>query len=116
MSVLERTSEIGTSMALGITRAQTLRRFLFESLVIGLIGGLLGLVAGTLLALLISAIGIPMPPPPGMARSYIGEIRVTWALAADSVALALATTLLAGIYPAWKASRMQIVDALRHAR
>jgi putative ABC transport system permease protein len=116
MSVLERTSEIGTSMALGVTRAQTLRRFLLESLAIGLIGGLLGLVVGILLALLISAIGIPMPPPPGMARSFIGEIRVTWPLAADAVALALVTTLLAGIYPAWKASRMEIVDALRHAR
>jgi putative ABC transport system permease protein len=116
MSVLERTSEIGTSMALGVTRAQTLRRFLFESLAIGLIGGLLGLVVGTLLALLISAVGIPMPPPPGMARSFIGEIRVTWPLAADALALALVTTLLAGVYPAWKASRMVIVDALRHAR
>ena len=116
MSVLERTSEIGTSMALGVTRAQTLRRFLLESLVIGLIGGLLGLVVGMLLALLISAIGIPMPPPPGMARSFIGEIRVTWPLAADAISLALITTLLAGIYPAWKASRMEIVDALRHAR
>ncbi|MGB8433790.1 MAG: ABC transporter permease [Burkholderiales bacterium] len=115
MSVLERTSEIGTSMALGVTRAQTLRRFLLESLAIGLIGGLLGLAVGLLLALLISAIGIPMPPPPGMARSFIGEIRVTWPLAADAISLALITTLLAGIYPAWKASRMEIVDALRHA-
>ncbi len=43
MTVLERTSEIGTSMALGVTRAQTLRRFLLESLVIGLVGGLVGL-------------------------------------------------------------------------
>lgn len=116
MSVLERTSEIGTSMALGVTRAQILRRFLLESLAIGLIGGVLGLVAGMLLALLVSAIGIPMPPPPGMARSFVGEIRVTWPLAFDAVVLALATTLLAGIYPAWKASRMEIVDALRHAR
>jgi putative ABC transport system permease protein len=57
-----------------------------------------------------------MPPAPGMARGYIGQIRVTWGLAGDAVALALVTTLLAGIYPAWKASRMIIVDALRHAR
>ena len=116
MSVLERTSEIGTSMALGVTRAQTLRRFLLESLAIGLIGGALGLALGMLLALLVSAIGIPMPPPPGMARSFVGEVRVTWPLAFDAVVLALLTTLVAGIYPAWKASRMQIVDALRHAR
>ena len=116
MSVLERTSEIGTSMALGVTRAQTLRRFLLESLVIGVVGGLIGLAVGMVLAKLISAVGIPMPPPPGMGRGFTGQIRVTWGLAGDALALALVTTTLAGIYPAWKASRMTIVDALRHAR
>ena len=116
MSVLERTSEIGTSMALGVTRAQTLRRFLLESLVIGLVGGLIGLALGMVLAKLISIVGIPMPPPPGMGRGFTGQIRVTWGLAGDALALALVTTMLAGIYPAWKASRMMIVDALRHAR
>lgn len=116
MSVLERTSEIGTSMALGVTRAQMRRRFLLESLVIGLIGGFIGLVAGVLLAKIISAVGIPMPAPPGMARGFIGQIRVTWPLAFEAVGLAFVTTALAGIYPAWKASRMVIVDALRQAR
>jgi putative ABC transport system permease protein len=116
MSVLERTSEIGTSMALGVTRAQTLRRFLYESFVIGLVGGLIGLALGMVLAKLISLVGIPMPPPPGMGRGFTGQIRVSWGLAAEALALALATTVLAGIYPAWKASRMTIVDALRHAR
>ena len=116
MSVLERTSEIGTSMALGVTRAQTLRRFLLESLVIGLVGGFVGLALGMLLAKIISIVGIPMPPPPGMARGFTGQIRVTWGLVGDALALALVTTLIAGVYPAWKASRMIIVDALRHAR
>jgi putative ABC transport system permease protein len=116
MSVLERTSEIGTSMALGVTRRQTLRRFLMEGMAIGVIGGILGVVLGVLLALLISAIGIPMPPPPGATKGFYGEIRVTWQLAVDAFSLALVTALAAGVYPAWKASRMTIVDALRHAR
>jgi putative ABC transport system permease protein len=116
MSVLERTGEIGTSMALGVTRARVLRRFLLESLAIGLIGAAAGLLAGMALAKLISAVGIPMPPPPGAPRALVGEIRVTWSLALDALSLALVTTLVAGAYPAWKASRMVVVDALRHAR
>lgn len=116
MSVLERTSEIGTSMALGVTKDRVLRRFVLESLAIGVLGSVLGLAAGLVLAKVISMVGIPMPPPPGMARSFTGEIRVTWDLALDAVVLAAVTALLAGIYPAWKASRMVIVDALRHAR
>ena len=116
MSVLERTSEIGTTLALGSTRRQILRRFLGEGLALGILGGVVGLALGALLALLISAIGIPMPPPPGMARGFTGEIRLTPQLAFDAWTLAVVTTLAASVYPAWRASRLEIVDALRHAR
>jgi len=114
--VLERTGEIGTTLALGATRRQILRRFLGEGLFLGVIGGLVGLALGWLLALAISAVGIPMPPPPGMARGFTGAIRVTPALAFDAWLLAVLTTLAASVYPAWRASRLEIVDALRHAR
>ncbi len=116
MSVLERTAEIGTTMALGFRRKRVLRLFLSEAAVLGFIGGASGLLLGLVLAIAISATGIPMPPPPGMARGFIGEILVTWPLVLDALALALGTTLLASLYPAWKASRMDIVDALRHGR
>jgi putative ABC transport system permease protein len=55
-----------------------------------------------------------MPPPPGMARGFVGEILVTPGLVFDAVVLALLTALLASAYPAWKASRMVVADALRH--
>jgi len=116
MNVLERTSEIGTCLAIGRSRRQILRQFVYEGLTIGLIGGSIGLVLGSLLATLISAIGIPMPPPPGMSQGYNGGILVTSQLLTNAFVLALGTTLLASFYPAWKASRMQIVDALRQAR
>jgi putative ABC transport system permease protein len=116
MSVLERTSEIGTMMALGATGNTILRRFLGEGAVLGVLGGLIGVIAGVALAIVISAVGIPMPAPPGVARGYVGEVRVTFALVFDAFALAVVTTLIASCYPAWKASRMAIVDALRHAR
>lgn len=115
-SVMERTGEIGTAMALGVKRLGILRLFLSEGILIGCMGGLIGLTIGLTLAHVISGIGIPMPPPPGMARGYTGEILVTVNMALEALALAVGTTLLASIYPAWKASRMQIVDALRHNR
>ncbi|MEF8716963.1 MAG: FtsX-like permease family protein [Candidatus Accumulibacter necessarius] len=116
MNVLERTSEIGTCLAIGCRRLQILRQFLYEGLTIGLIGGTLGVALAWLLAALISTVGIPMPPPPGMSQGYNGEIMLTSRLAVEAFVLALATTLLASVYPAWRASRMQIVDALRHQR
>ena len=115
-AVLERTGEIGTIMALGSNRMTVMRQFLIEGLLLGIVGGVLGLIGGVGLAYLISAIGIPMPPPPGMARGFVGEIRITGSLMLEALWLAAVTTLLASLYPAWKASRLTIVDALRHNR
>lgn len=113
MSVLERTTEIGTSMAIGARRSEVMRLFLTEGALLGLAGGVAGVAIGSLLAALISAIGVPMPPPPGMAYGYDGRILVSSGLATDALLLALVTTLLASVMPAWRASRMNIVDALR---
>lgn len=113
MSVLERTTEIGTSLAIGLRRSGILRLFLLEGILIGVAGGAVGIALAYGLATLISAIGIPMPPPPGMARGYTGQILVSGPLALDGMLLALLTTLLASVMPAWKASRMNVVDALR---
>ena len=114
MSVLERTTEIGTSLAIGQRRNTVLRMFMAEGVLIGLAGGVFGVALGLLLAQVISAIGIPMPPPPGMARGFDGQILVAPSLALDALTLALLTTFLASVMPAWKASRMNIVDALRY--
>ncbi len=113
MNVLERTTEIGTSLAIGLRKSQVMQLFLLEGCFIGLLGGVLGIGLGFASAHAISAVGIPMPPPPGMAHGYLGQILVTWPLVIDALLLAMATTLLASIFPAWKASSLNIVDALR---
>ena len=113
MSVLERTTEIGTSLAIGLRQSDVLRLFLLEGALIGVAGGLIGVCLGYALGEIISLIGIPMPPPPGMAHGYTGQILISASLTVDALLLALSTTLLASVMPAWRASRMNIVDALR---
>ena len=114
MNVMERTGEVGTLLAIGLKRKKILQMFAIEGVLLGLVGGLTGIAIGYALAELISAVGIPMPPPPGMEEGYTGEIRVTAGLLTSAFLIASVTTLLAGLYPAWKASRQQIVNALRH--
>lgn len=116
MAVIERTSEIGTAMAIGVRRRGILVQFIWEGVLLGVMGGILGVLLGFMLSEVISAIGIPMPPPPGMARGYIGQIAISPTLVLDAWLLAFLTTLAASIFPALKASRLNIVDALRHQR
>lgn len=116
MSVMERVSEIGTCMALGLTRARIRRIFMSEGVMLGLVGGGLGVVIGCVLALAISAVGIPLPPPPGMEQGFSGEIRLTFGIVARALAIAVASAFVSSLYPAWRASRMNIVDALRQSR
>lgn len=116
MSVLERTGEIGTAMAVGVPRSRVLRQFVLEGVTLGVAGGALGVLLGVLLARGISAIGIPMPPPPGQSWGYRAEMLVTAPALIQAFALALVTTLAASVYPAFRASRQVIVDALRTHR
>ena len=116
MNVLERTGEVGTLLALGDRRRNVTMLFLVESLYLGLIGGAAGVVCAIVAARVISAIGVPMPPPPGWTVGYLGEVLVTGPILLTAFVITACTTLLAGLYPARKASRMNVVDALRHNR
>jgi putative ABC transport system permease protein len=116
MNVLERTGEIGTILALGTSRKGVLRLFVLEGFLLGVFGAVAGLIIGFVLAQLISFFGIPMPPPPGRDFGYSAEITLTARLAWWGVAIAVLPATLASLYPAWKAARLQVVDALSHNR
>jgi putative ABC transport system permease protein len=113
MSVFNRVGEFGTAMALGNRRAQVLRLIMTESVMLGLIGGMLGVVVGVVLALLISAVGIPMPPPPNANVGYTALIRVIPEVLITAFFVGFAGTVLATLLPARRVSRTPVVDALR---
>jgi putative ABC transport system permease protein len=85
-----------------------------ESVLLGLIGAVLGIVLGCVAAWIISAIGIPMPPPPNANIGYTAYIRLVPLEVAAAGGIGFIATCLAAILPARKASRMKVVDALRH--
>ncbi len=114
MSVLERIGEVGTIMAIGTRRSGVVRLFLLEGIILGFFGGILGLAGGYVLASIISYIGIPMPPPPGATIYWTAAIRIVPGVFAFSFALALVTALFSSVYPAYKACRLEIAEALRH--
>jgi putative ABC transport system permease protein len=115
MSVLERTREIGTLMAMGTTRGRVARMFLIEGLLTGIIGGAVAIAAGALAAFLINSAGITLPPPPGYSVGFPLHIRPQPQIFLTGFAIAVVTSTLSAIVPALKASRLKIVDALGHA-
>ncbi len=114
MAIFERTREIGTVMALGTRRRGVVSLFVLEGLALGTIGGLLGLGLGVALAKIVSVHGIPMPPPPGSSRGFTAQILLVPEVLARAFWLSLVTALFSSLYPAWRASRLDVVEALRH--
>ena len=105
MSVLERTREIGVLRALGWRRRRVLGMIINESLLLGLIGGVVGILVAFGLTFLFSL--IPM---------FGSMLTAQWDLVifGRALAVALLLGLLGGLYPAYRATRLQPVEALRY--
>jgi putative ABC transport system permease protein len=114
MSIFERTKEIGTQLAVGTSPFRLMINFLYEGLIVGASGGGVGLIIAFLLATLINASGITMPAPPGSTRGYPLIVDSVPSLYVGVFFLITVTTVIATIFPAYKASRLKIVDALGH--
>ena len=113
MSAFERVGEFGTMMALGNRQRDIHRLVMLENFVLGLIGGGVGVSLGVLLAFVLSAVGIEMPPPPNANLGYVAHIRVVPRVLALAFGVGLGATTLAALIPAWRVSRIAPVDALR---
>jgi putative ABC transport system permease protein len=114
MSAFERTREIGTLMAIGTERSRIWNIFLLEGLLLGVLGGLAGLALGGCLALVINHVHIELPPPPGYTSGYRLQIMLNATIVISAFLLAACTATISSVVPAFKASRLRIVDALGH--
>ncbi len=117
VSMLDRTRELGVLMALGMSTGQVRRLITLEALLLGALGTLGGAAIGIAVTAWLGHSGVDLSPLLGPAgRFYVDAvIRPELDPARVSLALALAvlTTGLAGAYPAWLASRLEPVEAMR---
>jgi putative ABC transport system permease protein len=114
MAVLERVGEVGTLMALGTRKEGILKLFLAEGFLLGIFGGLIGCVLGCALGWLLSRVGIQMPTPPGYSYSWIARIAIAPKMLWPPFLIVVLTSLASSAFPALKASRLEIAEALRH--
>lgn len=103
VSVAERTHEIGIRKAVGASSRNILVQFLFEALILSVLGGIFGLVLGYILAFLISVV-TPFAP------------FISWDILAITLLTTLVVGIIFGIYPALKAASKNPIDSLKHYR
>jgi len=117
VSVMERTREIGILKALGYRPRQIMGMFLSEAILSGVVGGVGGTILGYGLSFVIGG-ALPMSGgfgPPGQTRTRTTLTPVfTPELIAFSLLFPIGIAVLAGLYPAWRASRMNAVVALKY--
>ena len=99
VSVTERTREIGIRKSLGARQADILKQFLFEAATLSIIGGTVGLILAELIGFVVTAL--------------IFQTRIPIWAALFAIGISGAVGVLAGLYPAWKAARLDPIEALR---
>ncbi len=119
VSLMERTREIGILKALGMKNRTVLSIFLSESLIIGLIGTLVGIASGLGLAIVFSRLGVGGGDNlQGFRAVAAGGLSITPVMTETvmlgSLAFGILVSVVFALYPAWRASKLKPVDALRY--
>jgi len=117
ISVRERTNEVGTVRAIGMTSRQVLILFLTEALLLGFVATLIGSLAGVALAVGIdaAAVEIPSDAVKAILLSDVLHLKATPGHVVSGVLIFTLVTGLSAIWPAFRASRLEPVTAIHHA-
>lgn len=115
MTTMERTAEIGMLRASGDSRLEIALGHVLEAGALGVLGSAIGLAAGLTLCAGPLRAGVAMPPAPGITRSFRILIELGGRDALEVLALCVATCVVGCILPVWRATRIPIAEALRHA-
>lgn len=115
-AVVERTIEIGTLRAIGLRQMGVRRLFVVEGFILGCVGAALGVTVAICLAALVNLLDLTWLPPGSSSRLPLsiriwGELGIIVTTALGMVVVATASAW----WPAWRAAKLKIVDALRHA-
>lgn len=114
MTVLERTKQIGVFKALGATRSEIERLFIFEAGILGFTGGLIGIILSLLLSSLVSATGIGISLPAPGARGGGGILLITPELVVFALIFSTIIGIVSGYFPARQAASLRPVEALKY--
>lgn len=117
MALFERMREYGTMMAIGNNRGTIFQMIVMEATMLGFIGGVIGILFGTFLAIVISQFGIPMPPPPIVGDDVMWmtiRVLVTPMLLLKAFSICFFATLLSSLIPAYRACHFRIIQALSY--
>ncbi|HEY0658596.1 MAG TPA: FtsX-like permease family protein, partial [Pyrinomonadaceae bacterium] len=99
VAVTERTKEIGIRKSLGARQSDILKQFLFESATLSAIGGIIGLILAELIGLIVTA--------------FLIKTVIPWYAMVISIGVSALVGAVAGLFPAWKAARLDPIEALR---
>ena len=114
MAMFERTREIGTMLAMGTPRLWIVALFMVEATLTGVLGAVTGVVGGNVLGFLLNKSGVHVPPPPGLTVDIPFRVLHLPSLMIGSSLIVIVSLALASILPAFRASRLQIAEALTH--
>jgi len=112
MAFLERIREVATLRALGTSRIRVFGDLVLEGAFVGLMGGVLGVVAAGILGALFNALGISWTPPGALMPQPI-RVQLAAGVFAIPLITALLATIISSLYPASRNARITVAEALR---